>query len=172
MKQFDIASTREIEGNTFLIRPLPAFKAANMSGELAALVLPLLGSIAPMFTGKSVSSDKIADTFMDIDATEAAPLLANGAASLSGEKVERLLHKLLTQYGNISVEQPDKKSTEVLTDDLANEIFCGNAQDMFILAFDVIKVNFAGFFKNAGSLFGDVLSGIMRKNPILENTES
>ena len=34
--------TREVNvgENIFYIRPLPAFKAANMTGELAALVLP------------------------------------------------------------------------------------------------------------------------------------
>ena len=39
--------TREVTvgENIFYIRPLPAFKAANMTGELAALVLPLVSGV-------------------------------------------------------------------------------------------------------------------------------
>ncbi len=41
--------TREVTvgENIFYIRPLPAFKAANMTGELAALVLPLVSGLVP-----------------------------------------------------------------------------------------------------------------------------
>lgn len=44
--------TREVTvgENIFYIRPLPAFKAANMTGELAALVLPLVSGLAPMLS--------------------------------------------------------------------------------------------------------------------------
>ena len=44
--------TREVTvgENIFYIRPLPAFKAANMTGELAALVLPLVSGLAPLLS--------------------------------------------------------------------------------------------------------------------------
>ena len=44
--------TREVNvgENIFYIRPLPAFKAANMTGELAALVLPLVSGLAPLLS--------------------------------------------------------------------------------------------------------------------------
>lgn len=37
--------------NTFYIRPFGAFAAANISGELAALLSPILAGIAPLFGG-------------------------------------------------------------------------------------------------------------------------
>ena len=49
MKQLEPHS-KAIGENTFYIRPLPAFKAANMSGELATLILPLLTGLAPART--------------------------------------------------------------------------------------------------------------------------
>ena len=41
-----------------------------------------------------------------------------------------------------------------LTDDLADEVFCGEIQDMFLLCFHVIKLNFNGFFKRLGTRSG------------------
>ena len=78
------------------------------------------------------------------------------------------MKKLLTKYRNITVEQVDKEGhptggeAQILTNDLANEIFCGEAQDMFILAWDVIRVNFNGFFQKIGSQFGG-LTGLLQK---------
>ena len=160
MKQMEVKAQREIDGNTFYIRPFPAFTAANISGELSSVIAPLLASLAP-FLGAGTSNEK---GFMDIDAADAAPAFAKGVEGLSGDKVESLLRKLLTKYKNISVELADGKDTQMLTDDLTNEVFCGNAQDMFILAFEVIKVNFSGFFKKISAPFGEALSGIVTRN--------
>ena len=44
-----------------------------------------------------------------------------------------------------------------MTEDLADEIFCGDTQDMFILAFDVIQANYSGFFKRLGGQFGEAI---------------
>jgi len=92
----------------------------------------------------------------------AAGALAKGASGISGDKLEHLLKKLLVQHRNISFEPvggpfETKKSSkpQLLTEDLANDMFCGDVQDMFILAFDVIKSNYSGFFEKLGNLFGD-----------------
>ena len=159
-KQFDVKAEREIDGNIFYVRPFPAFTAANISGELAAIITPLLASLAPVALSSNANSGE-EKNFMDMDAAEAAPMLAKGLESLSGDKVEAILRKLLTKHGNISVEQHGG-DMQKLTDDLANEMFCGNAQDMFILAFEVIKVNFSGFFKKVGGQFGTALAGMMK----------
>ena len=47
MKQQD-ARIVKVGENTFYIRPLPALRAANLSGELAALAVPLLSGLAPI----------------------------------------------------------------------------------------------------------------------------
>ena len=58
--------TREVNvgENIFYIRPLPAFKAANMTGELAALVLPLVSGLAPLLS--AVDTEKEGNGLLDI----------------------------------------------------------------------------------------------------------
>jgi len=172
MKQFE-AKERTLDGNTFYIRPFPAFKSANISGELFSLILPMLGALAPM-ANSVMGSDKVLDT--DIDFDKAAPMLARGLAGLSGDKVENLLRLLLIKYKNISVMLEDKEKALPLTEDLVNEIFCGNTQDMYILAVDVIQVNYSGFFERLGNLFGEQIGAfrslIQKKMPGLANMEN
>ena len=40
---------KQIGENTFYIKPFPAFVAANISGDLAAVITPMIGSLAPLF---------------------------------------------------------------------------------------------------------------------------
>ena len=47
-----------------------------------------------------------------------------------------------------------KTDGEWLTEEMADEIFCGKVDEMFQLAFFVLRENFGGFFEKAGSLFG------------------
>ena len=137
--------TREVTvgENIFYIRPLPAFKAANMTGELAALVLPLVSGLAPLLA--DVDTEKEGDGLLDIKVEDAAPAIAGAFSSLDGDKVEKILKHLLIAGSNISVEQPGEK-VRLLTEDLA----------MFILAFEVIRTNYNGFFKKLGDRFGKV----------------
>ena len=155
MKQFE-AKERELCGCIFYVRPLPAFKAANISGELFGVLLPALGSLAPLVGAKGDPA-----SILDVDSDVAAKAFAKSASGLSGEKLEHLLKMLLTQHRNISFEPLDKTGSkpQLLTEELANEIFCGDVQDMFILAFEVVKSNYGGFFGKLGSLFGDQIEG-------------
>jgi hypothetical protein len=100
---------------------------------------------------------------MDIDIETVVPALANGMSGISGDKLEALLKKLLVKYKNVSVQVEGDNEAQVLTEDLANEVFCGEAQGMFILAVDVIKVNYSGFFAKLGSQFGGLLNGLIQK---------
>lgn len=136
-----------VGGNIFYIYPFPAFKAANISGEVATLLTPVLASIAAALgTG--------GESMMDMDVEKAAPHIAGAFSSLSGDKMEKLLRNLLLS-GNIGVRTEDMEAHQ-LTEELSNEIFCGNTQDMFILAYHVIRVNYAGFFAKFGNLSGRV----------------
>lgn len=150
MKQLEAHSVA-IGENTFYIRPLPAFKAANMSGELASLVLPILTGLAPMLGG--TDADK---GLFDVDLEAAAPTIAEAFTSLSGDKLEAILKHLLIAGRNISVETPESDKAVLLTEDLANELFCAEVQDMFMLAFEVIRTNYNGFFKKLAARFGPV----------------
>jgi hypothetical protein len=144
-----------VGGYNFYIRPFAAFKAANLTGELASVLAPLLGALAPLV------SDQKEGSLMDVDAAQAAEALSN-CTNISGDKMEKLMQKLLLG-GHIVVELPDeegKTKAERLDMDIANEIFCGEVQDMFILCFHVIKLNFNGFFKKIAGLSGKAGSAV------------
>lgn len=130
----------------FYITPFPAFKAANLTGELASVLAPLLGVLAPLVNDGDL---------MDVDVSKAAEAMANCTA-INGDKLEKLMQKLL--LGGHIVTEVENEDGEVegqrLDMDLANEIFCGEVQDMFILCFHVIKLNFNGFFKKFAGLSG------------------
>lgn len=164
MKQQE--AVRESIGDyNFYIRPFPALAAANMTGELAALVTPLLGALAPL-VGKQLNSES--GNLMDTEVEDLAPAIAGAFSSLTGDKLENLMKKLLVNSKNISYEGIDDEKPQVLTYDALNEIFCGNVQDMFILAFKVIKLNYSGFFGKLTSRFGS-LADLAEK---LEKTKS
>ncbi len=156
-----MSTTEEIVGGfKFYITPFPAFKAANLTGELASVLAPLLGSLIPL-----LQSAKGRKNFMDIDIdsideNQAAEAVLN-CTFINGDKLEALMRKLLLG-GHIVVEVPgeDEESEAMKLDmDLANELFCGNVQDMFVLCFRVIKLNFKGFFRNFAALSGKQKSG-------------
>jgi hypothetical protein len=140
MKQLDTA-TKTIGDNVFYIKPFPAFKAANISGQLFALLGPLVG---PALAG---GGEEESDTESALDKE-----ITGALSSVSGDQIELMLKSLLTRHGNIHISIDG--AAEILTEDLANEVFCGELQDMFILAAEVIKVNFRGFFGRLGSLSG------------------
>lgn len=145
----------------FVIMPFSAFKAANISGELATVLSPVFGAFF-QFVGKDKS---LGDINVD-DVAKTVSLNAN----ISGDKLELLMKKLLLG-GNISVEvQSDEGETDIkkLDIDLANEIFCGDVQDMFKLCFEVIKINYSGFFEKLLNRSGKAkLGGELKKRKVV-----
>jgi len=147
---------------SFYITPFPAFKAANLSGELASTLTPLLSALVPLLGGDGTEEGN--GGLFDIDASKAASAIGSCAA-IDGNKIEKLAKALLLS-GNVSVEYTDEdgnQHAERLTSDLVNEIFCGEVQDLFILCFYVIRLNFNGFFKKITGLSGPVRSDIQKK---------
>jgi len=141
----------------FYITPFSAFKAANLTGELASVLAPLLGTLAPLVgesSSKGESSQKDAG-LMDIDAGKAVAAMS-GCGSISGDKLEVLMKRLLLG-DNIVVEAPDEDGNvrhERLDRELADELFCGEVHEMFLLCFYVIRLNFNCFFKKLTALSG------------------
>ena len=149
MKQME-PTVAKVGDNKFYITPFPAFKAANLTGELASTLAPLLGVLTPLVNDES-------DGLMNMDVSVAAQAMA-GCSALSGDKLEILMRKLLLG-GHIVVEIENENGEiepERLDMDIANELFCGEVQDMFILCFHVIKLNFNGFFKRLANPSGKV----------------
>lgn len=145
LKQME-PTKEKVCGYNFYITPFAAFKAANLTGELASVLAPLLGVLAPLVGDGNL---------MDVDAGKAAEAMMNCTA-INGDKLEKLMQKLLLG-GHIVAEVPNEAGdieAQRLDMDIANEVFCGEVQDMFILCFHVIKLNFQGFFKRFAALSG------------------
>lgn len=163
-------TTKKIGEHEFYIRPFPAFVSANLSGEIAALLVPVIGALTPLAsnvdvenaTGALNGENQFDITKVDLD--EAGPAFGNAVSTLSGDKIEALMKKLLINNKNIAVSGPvTNDEAKTLDYDLANEIFCGEIQDMYALCWEVIKLNFGGFFKKLGSRFGNPMSALRAK---------
>lgn len=151
MKQMD-SRTVDIGENRFYIYPMPAFTAARLSGEISSVLVPLLSALAPLGGVKKYKDQSI----LDVDLSDALPAISNAFGSLSGNMLEKLLKDLLINSCKISVEIEGK--AQRLTEDISNEIFCGDIEEMFELAFEVIKMNYSGFFEKVASQFGKAMS--------------
>lgn len=98
---------------------------------------------------------------MDMDVSEAAPYIAGAFSSLSADKVEKLIRELLLG-GQVAVRGDDSEDAEYLTEDKCNEVFRGNTQNMFVLAFYVLKENYGDFFENIGIQSGNVTEAVKK----------
>lgn len=146
---------------TFAIRPMGAFTAARLTGELAAVVVPLLSGILPLIGSKEeVTDEKV---------MECAPAIAGAFSSLSSERLEKLMKELLLQERCIGVEGPNISGAAMLTEQLSDVVFSGNVQNMFVLAYHVINVNFGDFFNSLGTRSGSAIERL--RVPMLSNTE-
>lgn len=163
MKQMEVTE-KTIGENTYYIKPFPAFTAANLSGELAAILTPLLGGVVSLVgTGGTGSKP---ENISDVQVDDALAAVTKAFGELSGDKIERLMKKLLIDNGNISIEgDVTGGKAKLLTYDLANEAFCGEAQDMYILCYEVIKLNFNGFFRKLGTQFGSLKEVLAKTAP-------
>lgn len=144
-----------ISGNHFYIFPLPAFAAANLSGDILSLLAPVISGIAPAMTSSSPETN----------VEEILPSISTAFNALSGDRLETLLRKMLIDGKRITVETEDNPDGARLDQDLINELFCGNVQDMYILAYHVIRVNYSGFFKKLSSRFGGVIKRMAAQTP-------
>lgn len=145
---------KQIGEYVFYIYPFSAFKAANISGELVSLISPILVSILPSVVNKD-NDDDGGESLLDMDISAAMPSIMQACSTLDGDKVEHMMRLLLTQNRNISFEHEQERRVKWLSEDDMDELFCGSIEDMFVLAVEVIKINFKGFFKRLGNLSGN-----------------
>jgi hypothetical protein len=139
---------------------------AEMTGDLATMLTPVLAALLPL-VGNSEGEDDSESGIMDIDVNDAAGAISKAMVGFSGKKVAEMMKKLLITNKNIVIEITDSDTGDVTQDyldmDTVNEIFCGEVQDMFILAFYVIRLNFKGFFKKLAGQYGNVGEGLVKK---------
>ena len=158
---------------TYYIVPFAAFTAANLSGELATLISPMLAALAPLVgTARGTGTGDVVENVMNMEVEDIIPSVTTAFSSLSGDKCERLLRKMLVDHQNISVEGEATGGKAVrMSMDLANEIFCGCIEDMYRLCWEVIKLNFSGFFKKIGALSGGRQTDTTQTTPTSESGE-
>ena len=151
MKQME-TTKKKIGENTFYIKPFPAFTAANITALLAKTIGPLLGGL-----GGLTKNGSTAEEIMNSDLSEVLPAMTGALADIDPDQLERLVQKLISDYKNVSVSGPaTENEVEILTYDLANEVFCGELIDMVKLCIEVCKVNFGGFFSKLNLPSGDL----------------
>jgi hypothetical protein len=167
MKQME-TTKKKIGDNTFYIKPFPAFTSANITGLLAKTIGPLIGGL-----GGLVKNGSTADEIMNSDMEDVLPVVASALSEIEPDRLENLIRKLCVEYKNVSVcgETTDNE-VELLTYDLANEIFCGELMDMIKLCVEVCKVNFSGFFSKLNVQSGNQKGYTEILNQILTNGEN
>lgn len=167
MKRLD--PTKVVVGdNTFYITPFSAMRAARISGDLGAILTPIITVVSAAMGAESSTG-----SIMDADISDLGMRIGTALSNtngISGDQIEKLMRQLLLG-DNIVVEirNGNKKDHERLDEDLLDEIFCGEVQDMYILCYEVIKLNYKGFFNKLTDLFGAVGSVTQKQTtPTLE----
>ena len=146
-------TTKTIGDYNYYIYPFGALIASRLTGDLVALVTPMLGAAAPLI-GKQLDAES--GNLFDMKVEELDPALSGAFASLTGEKVESLMRQLLIDHKNVYFEGVGDEKPQLLTAEDLNEIFCMDLQDMYLLAWEVLKLNFQGFFKKLSTQSGDL----------------
>jgi hypothetical protein len=161
-------TTKKIGDYEFYIRPFSAFVAANISGELISVLAPAFGSLAAMFS----ASDEGQDSVADYDLAKSSNSIVQALQSVDGDRLEGLMKTLLVKHENIAFSKIDGDSNDVerLDSSRVNQIFTGEIENMFILAWEVIKLNYKGFFKKLNTPSG-AAEGLLRKAGVTKNTE-
>lgn len=135
----------QIDGISFFISPFPVFTAARITAQLSKVLSPILGGVIALLGSEDETGE---DTEKDLSENVVAAIPAFTAAmqGLSPVEFEKLARELLVNSRNIAFKNQDYPNGEILTEDAVNAIFAGNPQNMYILAFHVIKENYGGFF--------------------------
>ena len=130
--------------STFYIRPFSAFAAANLSGELVKVLSPAL----VLLGGEG--------NLLEAPLEEALPKLSQALSTLDGDSVERLMRRLLIGGRNVAVVHGELTggAVKALDQSLANELFCMELPDMYRLCWEVVRLNFGGFFRRLATRSG------------------
>ena len=135
----------QIDGISFFISPFPVFTAARITAQLSKVLSPILGGVIALLGSEDETGE---DTEKDLSENVVAAIPAFTAAmqGLSPAEFEKLARELLVNSRNIAFKNQDYPNGEILTEDAVTAIFAGHTQNMYILAFHVIKENYGGFF--------------------------
>ena len=128
----------------FKVRPFGAKDATYIFGDVASIILPILGTVSVASDDKDAVNMEMFDG-MDMDKDS----LVKALARINGNALSKLVSELLLDHSNILVLDPKKNTYEVMGEDDFDEIFCQYLAGMLNLCAEVIRLNFSGFFKDA-----------------------
>ena len=149
----------------FKVRPFGAKDATYIFGDVAAIILPILGTVSVASDDKDAVNMEMFDG-MDMDKDS----LVKALARINGNALSKLVSELLLDHSNIRVLDPEKNTYGVMGEDDFDEIFCQYLAGMLNLCAEVIRLNFSGFFKDASTLFGGLIK--VRRAGSSNSTES
>lgn len=149
----------------FKIRPFGAKDAIYIFGDVASIILPILGTVSVASDDKDAVSMEMFDG-MDMDKDS----LVKALARINGNALSKLVSELLLDHSNIRILNTESNAYEVMSEDDFDEIFCQYLAGMLSLCAEVIRLNFSGFFKDASTLFGGLIK--VRQAGSSNNTES
>lgn len=138
----------------FKVRPMGAMNAAYVFGDVTAIVLPIMGTVAV----SSGNDDEVSGMEMFQGMNLDSESLANALGKINGQKLTVLLDELVLKYGNVSFQDEDDHWV-VLTRSDFDEIFCADLIGAVKLCAAVIRQNYSGFFDGLSTLFGNLMSG-------------
>lgn len=157
-----------VGGATFYVAPFPVFTSARITAMLAKVVSPVIGSIIVLLGGDEEGMEEDYVTASDLDSAMQA--FASAIGTLNPADFERLMRELLVNSRNIVWANEENRDGEILTEDDLNALFAGDVQNMYILAYHVLKTNFRGFFEKFKSLSGSRMAEALKGKIGLDGT--
>lgn len=164
----------QIDGTSFFISPFPVFTAARITAQLSKTLSPVLGALVALAGddfGDNENAEEVADLSND-DIISSIPAFTAAMEGIKPMEFEKMLRELLVNSRNIAYKNDDYPSGEILTEDAINALFAGKNQNMYILAYHVIKNNFSGFFEKFRARSGNALMKTLKEKYGYESTES
>lgn len=160
-----------VGGATFYVAPFPVFTSARITAMLAKVVSPVIGSIIVLLGGDE-EEEEGDGVLVTSDLDSAMQAFASAMGTLNPADFERLMRELLVNSRNIVWANEENREGEILTEDDLNALFAGDVQNMYILAYNVLKTNFRGFFEKFKSPSGNRLADALKEKIGLNDTEN
>lgn len=149
-----------IGSNVFHVAKFEPFKAMKNLGNIQKIVFPVIGEAMAGAKGIDGVLDK--DLSSNADINSLMPMLqgifTGMADNIDGDNMEKLF-KILLDPEYISVEDPNTGKPSHLNQSMINTIFMSedsDLSDMMLLAFEVLKLNYASFFTKLSTRFGNL----------------
>ena len=155
-----VTTEKTIDGYKFCIFPFGAWSAQRIGFGLKDILTRATGDAIPELVKALKTMGKENSLDMEVGA-EMAAVIFKVLRDLNADAAENILKELLIKHGNITVTPVDTPGNTVKLDlSVSDTIFCGDLQNMYILAAHVILVNYASFFGKGASLFGELIDDI------------